>query len=107
MKKGHINGTFVSKSSLGINLFFQEVIGATPSPPVGKGSTIDRFCANCGKTVYLMERLQVEGRLFHRVCFTCATCASQLRMGTYRYIPIEDKFYCDKHYRQRTTSLSM
>jgi len=83
----------------------KEVIGATPNPAVGKG-TVDRLCANCGKTVYLMERLQIEGRLFHRVCFTCAECSLQLRAGTYRYIPIEDKFYCDKHYRQRTTSAS-
>eukprot|EP00112_Aurelia_sp_Birch-Aquarium-sp1_P003742 Seg1421.5 transcript_id=Seg1421.5/GoldUCD/mRNA.D3Y31 product="MICAL-like protein 2" protein_id=Seg1421.5/GoldUCD/D3Y31 len=83
----------------------KEVIGASPTPNIAKG-TMDRFCANCGKTVYLMERLQVEGKLFHRVCFKCNTCETQLRMGTYRYIPVEDKFYCDKHYRKRTTSTS-
>ncbi len=84
----------------------QEVIGASPTPKINK-STMDRFCARCREMVYLMERLQVEGRLFHRACFRCFTCDTQLRMGTYRYIPAEDQFYCDQHYRIRTTSPSM
>eukprot|EP00794_Sanderia_malayensis_P009132 gene9132-10105_t len=83
----------------------KEVIGASRTPKMSKG-TIDRYCARCKGTVYLMERLQVEGKLFHRVCFKCSTCDTLLRMGTYRYIPVEDEFYCDQHYRKRTTSTS-
>eukprot|EP00429_Kryptoperidinium_foliaceum_P001495 CAMPEP_0176022574 /NCGR_PEP_ID=MMETSP0120_2-20121206/10991_1 /TAXON_ID=160619 /ORGANISM="Kryptoperidinium foliaceum, Strain CCMP 1326" /LENGTH=92 /DNA_ID=CAMNT_0017355715 /DNA_START=73 /DNA_END=348 /DNA_ORIENTATION=- len=40
-------------------------------------------CSACGKTAYLMERLQVEGRIFHKSCFKCQHCGGKLSLGAF------------------------
>ena len=46
-----------------------------------------------------MERLGVENHVFHRSCFKCFTCNTQLKPGSYEYDSKWDRFYCKSHYR--------
>lgn len=57
-------------------------------------------CEECGERVFLMERLGVENRVFHRTCFKCSTCRCKLKAGSYEYDTHTDKFYCRQHYRE-------
>ena len=57
-------------------------------------------CEECGERVFLMERLGVENRVFHRTCFKCFTCRIKLKAGSYEYDAHTDKFYCRQHYRE-------
>jgi len=55
-------------------------------------------CEVCGKKVYAMEAHHVEGRLFHRDCFKCATCGRKLASGN--WAKNELGFFCLTHFHQ-------
>lgn len=57
-------------------------------------------CDACGERVFLMERLSVEGHIFHRACFKCYTCHCLLKPGSYEHDSKGDMFYCRPHYRE-------
>ena len=61
-------------------------------------------CYFCQKTVYLMERQSAQGVFFHRSCFRCYHCNSQLKTGNYSYSHGSDgekgRFYCTPHFKQ-------
>merc|ERR1711981_261387 len=40
-------------------------------------------CKMCSKPVFILERLNVSGRLLHRTCFKCARCNNQLSIANY------------------------
>ena len=42
-------------------------------------------CKMCSKPVFILERLNVSGRLLHRTCFKCARCNNQLRYCFFKY----------------------
>ena len=60
-------------------------------------------CYFCQK-VYLMERQSAQGIFFHRSCFRCYHCNSQLKTGNYSYSHGSDGgkgcFYCTPHFKQ-------
>ena len=56
-------------------------------------------CESCGKRVYLMERLAIENHVFHRTCFKCYSCSTQLKLGSYEFDGISNQFYCRTHHR--------
>lgn len=39
-------------------------------------------CANCPDIVYANERVEAVGKVFHRLCFKCASCRRLLDRGT-------------------------
>lgn len=45
-----------------------------PSP-----RSTDQTCQTCQKTVYPMEKIEIEGMVFHNTCFRCKHC----RRGTF------------------------
>ena len=49
-------------------------------------------CKVCNKPVYILERLNVSGRLLHRTCFKCARCHHQLSIAN--YYETESGAYC-------------
>ncbi|XP_014262535.1 F-actin-monooxygenase Mical isoform X1 [Cimex lectularius] len=84
--------THVSKSSSGIVLPTQ---GAS------------EMCHFCNKRVYLMERLNAEGKFFHRGCFRCQYCSTSLRLGNYAFDregKFGYKFYCVQHFGLQGTT---
>ncbi|XP_022918551.2 MICAL-like protein 1 [Onthophagus taurus] len=52
-------------------------------------------CTKCGLPVFIAERLNVgKGSLFHRTCFRCARCNSQLSLANY-YETDSNQFCCE------------
>jgi len=49
-------------------------------PTVGRHSDP---CRVCSKSVFILERLNVGGRILHRTCFRCARCDTQLSLAGY------------------------
>ncbi|MED6156860.1 LIM domain-containing protein wlim1 [Stylosanthes scabra] len=63
-------------------------------------------CMACDKTVYLVDKLTADGRIFHKACFRCHHCRSTLKLSN--YCSFEGVLYCRPHYDQlykRTGSL--
>ncbi|XP_058422466.1 F-actin-monooxygenase MICAL1 [Diceros bicornis minor] len=58
------------------------------------------LCALCGEHLYILERLCVDGRFFHRSCFRCHACEATLWLGDYGQHPGDGHFYCLQHLPQ-------
>ncbi|KAI4462236.1 calponin y domain-containing protein [Holotrichia oblita] len=52
-------------------------------------------CAKCGNPVYIAERLTVGKSLYHRTCFRCARCNSQLTLANYYETETPNQFCCE------------
>ncbi|XP_071943434.1 protein-methionine sulfoxide oxidase mical3b-like isoform X3 [Antedon mediterranea] len=70
-----------------------------PPPPAINNSDM---CFFCGKRIYVMERMSVEGLFFHSSCFKCYYCGISLRVGSHNYTPDAEnkhdgKFFCRLH----------
>ena len=76
----------------------------TPTAPsrnsAKRGSMGMENCDACGQRVFLMERLAMEGHVFHRACFKCFTCKCLLKPGSYEFDSKGALFYCQAHYRE-------
>ncbi|KAI5701118.1 hypothetical protein M8J75_006235 [Diaphorina citri] len=83
---------------------------ADNKPPVKVGSkpvlgtasqSGSELCHFCNKRVYLMERMNAEGRYFHRGCFRCEYCSINLRLGNYAFDregKFGHRFFCTQHF---------
>ncbi|KAF6138974.1 hypothetical protein GIB67_010700 [Kingdonia uniflora] len=63
-------------------------------------------CKACEKTVYLVDQLTADNRIFHKACFRCYHCKSTLKLSNYN--SFEGVLYCRPHFDQifkRTGSL--
>ncbi|NWT53184.1 XIRP2 protein, partial [Erythrocercus mccallii] len=55
-------------------------------------------CKLCQQRVYPMECLVADMQNFHRSCFRCHHCGSQLSLGN--YASLHGKIYCKPHFKQ-------
>jgi len=56
-------------------------------------------CVTCGKSVYPMEMLKADEKVFHKTgCFKCSHCNSTLKLGN--YAALQNKYYCKPHFKQ-------
>ncbi|MQM03486.1 hypothetical protein Taro_036265 [Colocasia esculenta] len=63
-------------------------------------------CRVCEKTVYLVDQLTADNRIYHKACFRCHHCKGTLKLGNYN--SFEGVLYCRPHFDQlfkRTGSL--
>ncbi|XP_008811666.1 LIM domain-containing protein WLIM1 [Phoenix dactylifera] len=63
-------------------------------------------CTACSKTVYLVDKLTADNRIYHKACFRCHHCKGTLKLGNYN--SFEGVLYCRPHFDQlfkRTGSL--
>ncbi|CAA3005577.1 LIM domain-containing protein WLIM1-like [Olea europaea var. sylvestris] len=63
-------------------------------------------CMACEKTVYLVDKLTADNRVYHKACFRCHHCKGTLKLGNYN--SFEGVLYCRPHFDQlfkRTGSL--
>ncbi|CAG9760051.1 unnamed protein product [Ceutorhynchus assimilis] len=71
---------------------------ASTSPPskvqITLGKARKQPCAKCGFPVFIAERLNVGKLLYHRTCFRCARCNSQLTLANY-YETENGEFCCE------------
>ncbi|XP_070811008.1 MICAL-like protein 2 [Pituophis catenifer annectens] len=54
-------------------------------------------CAICGTHVHLVQRLLMDGKLYHRNCFRCQKCSSTLQSGNYKAGLNPGTFLCNRH----------
>ncbi|EDO50008.1 predicted protein [Nematostella vectensis] len=66
-------------------------LGRFSAPPQEK-------CEVCNKTVYPMERLAADKKVYHKFCFKCNECNNTLRLGN--YAALQGKVYCKPHFKQ-------
>uniref|UniRef100_A0A8C0ZKU7 LIM zinc-binding domain-containing protein n=1 Tax=Cyanistes caeruleus TaxID=156563 RepID=A0A8C0ZKU7_CYACU len=55
-------------------------------------------CKLCQQRVYPMECLVADKQNFHKSCFRCHHCSSQLSLGN--YASLHGKIYCKPHFKQ-------
>ncbi|KAK9287558.1 hypothetical protein L1049_015979 [Liquidambar formosana] len=63
-------------------------------------------CMACNKTVYLVDRLTADRRVYHKACFRCHHCRGTLKLSNFN--SFEGVLYCRPHFDQlfkRTGSL--
>ncbi|KAK6116032.1 hypothetical protein DH2020_008301 [Rehmannia glutinosa] len=63
-------------------------------------------CMACEKTVYLVDKLTADNRVYHKACFRCHHCKGTLKLANYN--SFEGVLYCRPHFDQlfkRTGSL--
>ncbi|XP_029142753.1 MICAL-like protein 2, partial [Protobothrops mucrosquamatus] len=64
---------------------------------VEKNNTQPSNCAICGTHVHLVQRLLMDGKLYHRNCFRCKKCSSTLQRGNYQAGLSPGTFVCNRH----------
>ncbi|GLV35949.1 MICAL-like [Carabus blaptoides fortunei] len=52
-------------------------------------------CAKCGYPVFLAERLNVGTKLYHRTCFRCARCNTQLSLANCYETETDGQYCCE------------
>jgi hypothetical protein len=70
---------------------------AAPTPAT-KLSLKRELCHSCGTAVYSIEKLSIDGNPWHKACFRCAACNTQLLSDN--YFPVLGRYYCRHHYQQ-------
>lgn len=48
--------------------------------------------------VYIMEKLDADGKVFHKGCFKCCQCKKPIGLGN--YASLEGQIYCKPHFKQ-------
>ncbi|NXV93351.1 XIRP2 protein, partial [Calonectris borealis] len=72
---------------------------ATPAKEVKKLQIQENeTCRFCQQRVYPMECLVADKQNFHKSCFRCHHCGSQLSLGN--YASLHGKVYCKPHFKQ-------
>ncbi|KAL6080384.1 LIM zinc-binding domain-containing protein [Balamuthia mandrillaris] len=56
-------------------------------------------CDGCQKTVYPLERVVANAKVFHRGCFRCCVCNTVMKANS-DYCFLNDRFYCVPHYQR-------
>merc|ERR1719471_690847 len=65
-----------------------------PQSEKSERSSKSEHCCVCDKPVFLLERLTVSSRIFHRTCFKCARCGEQLTLASF-YETETGQFCCE------------
>ncbi|KAF9604467.1 hypothetical protein IFM89_006749 [Coptis chinensis] len=55
-------------------------------------------CKACEKTVYLVDQLRADNKVYHKTCFRCHHCKGTLKLGNYS--SFQGVLYCKPHFDQ-------
>ncbi|KAK4486098.1 hypothetical protein RD792_008766, partial [Penstemon davidsonii] len=55
-------------------------------------------CKACEKTVYLVDQLTADNKVYHKACFRCHHCKGTLKLSNYN--SYEGVLYCKPHFDQ-------
>ncbi|KAK9203081.1 hypothetical protein WN943_013335 [Citrus x changshan-huyou] len=55
-------------------------------------------CKACEKTVYLVDQLTADNKVYHKACFRCHHCKGTLKLSN--YCSFEGVLYCKPHFDQ-------
>jgi len=76
----------------------QNELNRTPSKLSAMFSGTQEKCAVCKKTVYPLEKVNVEGQFFHKKCFRCSHGGCFLSPSS--YAALDGILYCKHHFAQ-------
>lgn len=76
----------------------QNEVNRTPSKLSSMFSGTQDKCSSCGKTVYPLEKVTMEGDCFHKSCFRCAHGGCPLTHSS--YAALDGVLYCKHHFAQ-------
>uniref|UniRef100_A0A673G553 LIM zinc-binding domain-containing protein n=1 Tax=Sinocyclocheilus rhinocerous TaxID=307959 RepID=A0A673G553_9TELE len=91
LKCFHSNNYSILTASCFFSIFFNSPTSKIRVPE-------SEMCRVCRKRVYPMESLIANKQNFHKSCFRCAHCSSQLSLGN--YASLHGRMYCKPHYKQ-------
>ncbi|XP_019614906.1 PREDICTED: MICAL-like protein 1 isoform X5 [Branchiostoma belcheri] len=57
----------------------------------------DRSCSVCDKYVHIVEKVFVDGKMYHRNCFRCSICKVSLKAGAYKDGGAPGELICSRH----------
>ena len=83
-----------NQSNSVINVAANPVILQATERSAKPGREHTENCQLCDQPVYLLERLNVGGRIIHRTCFKCARCEEQLTLASF-YETETGQFCCE------------
>ncbi|MCO5577631.1 hypothetical protein L7F22_031462 [Adiantum nelumboides] len=70
----------------------------TPSKLSSAFAGTQEKCVACGKTVYPIEKVSVDGMQYHKACFKC--CHGGCSLSPSNYVAHEGRLYCRHHNAQ-------
>lgn len=70
----------------------------TPTKISSLFSGTQEKCVACGKTVYPIEKVSVDGSSYHRPCFKCSHGGCSISPSN--YVAHEGRLYCRHHHAQ-------
>ena len=53
--------------------------GTATAPSNGNVAATGDKCCGCDKTVYAMEKIEADKKVYHKLCFKCTTCNCTLK----------------------------
>ena len=74
------------------------------SGTAAKGPSQGNKCNSCGKTVYPMEKLEADGRMFHKFCFKCTECKNTLRYIVYLFYIY---YLCYSYFNSKSSEIKL
>ncbi|KAG6484625.1 hypothetical protein ZIOFF_053146 [Zingiber officinale] len=87
-------GNFSTKFPASGDIFFAKA----PSKVSSMFSGTQDKCASCNKTAYPLEKISVEGEIYHKTCFRCFHGGCTLTPSS--YAALDGVLYCKHHFAQ-------
>lgn len=79
-------------------------IGAPKQKPLQAGGvtmkSLSGSCANCPKPLYDLEKVDFQGKSYHKSCFKCSVCSNPIRIIKSAQ-SIRGEPFCEDHYKQK------
>ncbi|XP_064478030.1 MICAL-like protein 1 isoform X2 [Ornithodoros turicata] len=107
----YFEGSLGARRKAAANPMKRTAAASSPAPlnigPPTKVFGVGDSCHVCKQRVFLLERLMVDSRLYHRTCFRCARCRALLNPGAYNECDNAPSTYeCTVCPRDETTTAS-
>ncbi|PQM43126.1 hypothetical protein Pyn_23032 [Prunus yedoensis var. nudiflora] len=89
--------TVVVVASCCYEIYVRAVMREEARKQAGASGTTQK-CKACEKTVYLVDQLTADNKVYHKACFRCHHCKGTLKLSNYS--SFEGVLYCKPHFDQ-------